>query len=101
MNILLLIVAGAVGVALGVYFGKGNDVPTVSFGNRKRKRLDKILTLYIDNDEITNSDVRELLNVSDATATRYLDQLEDEGKIEQIGETGMNVFYRSTKAQNL
>lgn len=98
MDILILVIAGIIGIALGVYFGKGNDVPTISFSSRKRKRLDKILTLYIDNDEITNSDVRELLKVSDATATRYLDQLEAEGKIEQIGEIGQGVFYRSTQA---
>ncbi len=44
--------------------------------------------------KITNNDVEKLLNVSDATATNYLQELEDEGKIEQIGKTGRSVFYR-------
>ncbi|MAJ97080.1 hypothetical protein CL644_02190 [bacterium] len=99
MNIFFLLSAGIIGVALGVYFGKGNDVPTTFLNARKRKRLDKILTLYIDNDEITNADVRELLDISDSTATRYLDELETEGKIEQIGEIGQGVFYRSIQAR--
>jgi DNA-binding MarR family transcriptional regulator len=34
---------------------------------------------------ITNSDVRELLHVSQSAATRYLDILEREGKIRQVG----------------
>jgi len=37
--------------------------------------------------------VENLLLVSDATATRYLDELEKEGKIKQVGKTGKGVFY--------
>ena len=32
--------------------------------------------------------------VCDETATRYLDALEAEGKIEQVGDTGRGVSYR-------
>ncbi len=44
--------------------------------------------------KITNNDVEKLLNVSDATATNYLQELENEGKIKQVGETGRSVFYK-------
>ena len=43
--------------------------------------------------EITNDEVEKLLHVSDATATRYLEQLEKEGKIKQEGRTGQSVSY--------
>ncbi|MDO8553056.1 MAG: hypothetical protein Q7S01_06080 [bacterium] len=35
----------------------------------------------------------KLLHVSDATATRYLTALEKDGKIKQVGKTGMGVVY--------
>ena len=37
---------------------------------------------------ITNDEVEKLLHVSDATATRYLSQLEKEGKIKKNEEKG-------------
>lgn len=46
------------------------------------------------NDEINNSDIRKLLNVSDTTACRYLNDLETEGLIKQIGSDGPKVYYK-------
>jgi hypothetical protein len=60
---------------------------------RKRKKLDKIMTLFAKQTSITNNDVQKLLYVSDATATRYLSILETEGKIKQEGKTGKGVLY--------
>lgn len=60
---------------------------------RKRKKLDKIMTLFAKQTKITNDEVEKFLHVSDATATRYLSQLEKEGKIKQSGKTGKSVFY--------
>ena len=60
---------------------------------RKRKKLDKIMALFLKNFKITNDEVEKFLNVSDATATRYLSQLEKEGKIKQSGKTGHMVSY--------
>ncbi|MCH7878599.1 MAG: type IV toxin-antitoxin system AbiEi family antitoxin domain-containing protein, partial [candidate division Zixibacteria bacterium] len=50
--------------------------------------------LFGETIEIGNDDVERMLGVSDATATNYLQELEDEGKIEQIGERGRYVVYR-------
>lgn len=61
--------------------------------SRKRKKLDKIMTLFLNKSKITNDEVEKFLHVSDATATRYLSQLEKEGKIKQTGKTGHSVFY--------
>lgn len=62
--------------------------------NRKRVKLDKILTEIMKKGSVTNDHVEKLLHVSDATATRYLSQLEKEGKIQQIGKTGKSVKYQ-------
>ena len=60
---------------------------------RKRNKLDKIMTKLATTDKITNDTVQKLLYVSDATATRYLTLLEREGKIKQAGITGKGVYY--------
>jgi len=60
---------------------------------RKRKKLDKIMALFLQHSKITNDEVEKFLHVSDATATRYLSQLEKEGKIKQSGKTGKGVSY--------
>ncbi len=61
---------------------------------RKRKKLDKILEAVTKHGSITNDQVEKLLHVSDATATRYLTQLEKEGKLKQEGKTGKSVKYK-------
>ncbi len=43
--------------------------------------------------KISNDDVERLLSVSDATATRYLDEFEKEGLIKQQGKTGKYTYY--------
>jgi len=60
---------------------------------RKRKKLDKIMLLFLHQSKITNDEVEKFLHVSDATATRYLSILEKEGKIKQNGKTGKGVSY--------
>jgi len=60
---------------------------------RKRKKLDRIMNLFSTKSKITNDEVEKFLHVSDATATRYLSQLEKENKIKQTGKTGHSVFY--------
>jgi ribosomal protein S25 len=62
--------------------------------NRKRTKLDKILAEITKKVSVTNDQVEKLLHVSDATATRYLAQLEKEGKIQQVGKTGKSVKYQ-------
>ena len=58
---------------------------------RREKKLVKIMTLFVKQTEITNDEVEKLLHVSDATATRYLTELEKRGKLKQVGTTGRNL----------
>jgi len=60
---------------------------------RKRRKLEKIMGMFLKKASITNDQVEKLLHVSDATATRYLEQLEKESKIKQVGKTGKEVSY--------
>lgn len=62
--------------------------------SRKRKKLEKIIEVVNAKGKITNDQVEKLLHVSDATATRYLAQLEKEGKLKQEGKTGKGVSYQ-------
>jgi len=61
--------------------------------SRKRKKLDKVMTMFAKQTKISNDEVEKFLHVSDATAERYLNILEKENKIKQIGKTGHSVFY--------
>ncbi|MCK4386885.1 MAG: hypothetical protein KAV41_02265 [Candidatus Pacebacteria bacterium] len=60
---------------------------------RKRKKLDKIMTLFETKTQIRNKDVRKSLFVKKRTATNYLNQLEKEQRIIQMGKKGNEVFY--------
>ena len=63
-----------------------------------KKKILEMLTLRgagAEKAKITNNDVEKLLGVSDATATRYLDALEKEGKIRQVGKRGRFVYYEA------
>lgn len=60
---------------------------------RKRKKLDKIMSLFTISPQISSKDVQKLLRTSKRTATRYLDQLEQEQKITQHGKIGHGVLY--------
>ncbi len=56
----------------------------------------KILSLFDEKEKVANNDVERLLNVSDATATRYLDKLQAKALIFQKGE-GRGVYYEKSK----
>ena len=80
-----------------------------AFDERTEKRKEKILNLMnneADHQEelqacnvadlkkgITSENVEKLLDVSGGTARKYLNELESENKIKQIGKTGRDVYY--------
>ena len=57
---------------------------------RKQRTLEKLA----ERGKIKTNQVADFLEVSRATAFRYLEELEKEGKIEQIGAYGRNVEYK-------
>ena len=61
--------------------------------DNKQKNLDKIMAELEKRGKITNDEVEKLLRCSDATATRYLEELIKQGKIKKVGATGSGVHY--------
>lgn len=80
-----------------ILLNSGKIRKVIVYQGAKRGRVEenkqKILELLKEKNKITNNDVEKLLSVSDATATRYLDELEKQGKIRQVGKTGKYVYY--------
>ena len=66
----------------------------VETASHKETRKQKALALFQERNKLSNSEIREALGVSSRTAVRYLDELEKEGKIEQVGKIGHAVTYR-------
>lgn len=95
MNYLVLIVIALVGIALGMYLARQNANAgfIAKQMEQKAENKQKILTFLQEHGKIQNNDVEKLAGVSNATAERYLDDLEKEGKLTQHGEIGQNVFY--------
>lgn len=60
----------------------------------KRKNLAKLRDYIKDKERVSNDEVEKMLNVSNATATRYLDKMEKEGLLEQVGHIGQGVYYK-------
>ncbi|MBL7045100.1 MAG: hypothetical protein ISR98_00665 [Parcubacteria group bacterium] len=60
---------------------------------RKRNKLNKVMTLFETKSQITNQDVQKLLRTTKRTTRRYFDQLEKEQKITQVGKVGRSVLY--------
>lgn len=94
MNYLTLIIVAVAGIALGVYFARCKNSGLIAEqGKKKTENKQKILDFLRENGRIQNNDVEKLAGVSNATAERYLNELEKDDKITQHGNIGQNVFY--------
>ncbi len=63
---------------------------------KKSQNKQKILSLFEKEKSLSNEEIRDALGVSYRSVTRYMDDLEEEGKVRQIGETGRGVVYTLT-----
>lgn len=94
MTYLLLILAALLGIALGMFLARRRKSGLISEqGERKAKNKELILKYIQANGKIQNNEVEKLVGVSNATAERYLNELEKEGQITQHGTIGKGVFY--------
>ena len=95
MNYLILIIVAVVGIALGMYLARRNANAgfIAKQMEQKAENKQKILVFAQEHKKIQNNDVEKLVGVSNATAERYLDELEKEGKLTQHGVIGQGVFY--------
>ena len=72
---------------------KGLEEYNQKLAERKEKLKSQILELFSGKKEITNSDVGDALAIPSRSAVRYLEELEQEGKIRQVGDVGRGVRY--------
>jgi len=112
MNLLTIILVVLFAIWLGVYIARrddcsddtnvdadGEDECKSDNKQTEQKNLSKRQILEFLQDpsnssgQVTNNDVEALLGVSDATATRYMHELEQDGEVRQIGTTGKGVYY--------
>jgi Fic family protein len=94
MNCFIYIIIGLVAIIFGIYLGRKNSKGLIAVqAKKKAENKNKIIDLLREKGEIKNDDIEGLLGVSDATATRYMDELEDEGKVVQVGSAGYQVHY--------
>ncbi len=62
----------------------------------KRENIAKIENYIKDKDQFTNDDLQNLVKVSDTTIGRYLEELEHDKVIKQVGKTGRSVYYQKS-----
>lgn len=97
MNYLVLIIVGILGIAIGMYIarrkGSGASGLIAEQETRKTENKQKILAFVQEHGKIQSNDVEKLVAVSNATAERYLNELEKEGSLTQHGTIGQSVFY--------
>ena len=74
-------------------FGVGLEEYNKKMQDKKIQAKDKIITLFYKKNKISNKEIIKELDISHSSAMRYLDELEKEGEIKQIGKTGRSVFY--------
>jgi len=60
----------------------------------KHAAVEKVFAEIQQRGTMTNDEVQALLSVSDATAERYLQELETAGRITQVGREGKSVSYK-------
>lgn len=70
--------------------------PNKEQAEERQKRLGMIEEYLSTHEEVTNQEVAKMLGVDDSTVVRYLDELEKQGKLVQVGTTGRSVTYKKT-----
>ena len=91
--ILIIILGTTVSIILASQNQNGGGFIYSKQSQEKQANKQKILEYLETHNRITNNDVEKLCEVSNATAERYLDELEKKGFLKQHGEIGQGVYY--------
>ena len=99
MNYIVLALVGVVGVWLGLYLARKRSASGAVGINEERsaqkeERKEAIFAHIQKQSRVTNDEVQKMFDVSDATATRYLQELEEEKRVVQVGAEGQSVYYQ-------
>ena len=97
-QVIIFIILGILVIVVGYYFTARRKVMGLgAVGRRqtaKNANISKLKEYLNGKERVTNDDIERFLEVSDSTATRYMDELEREGFVEQIGSKGRHVYYK-------
>lgn len=104
MKYLLYVLAVFVGVWFGSVLGRKRGASKIEMKemrksatkktrNKIKNRKEAILEHVRKKGKITNDETEAMFCVSDSTAGRYLDELEKEGKLKQVGKKGRGIYY--------
>lgn len=98
ISILIFVIgAGVGGIAVWLAVKNPESKPLTEFAEKqageKEENKKKILEFIASRDKASNDEIQNFLGVSDASAERYLHELEQEGRISQVGKTGQSVYY--------
>ena len=99
MTQIILIILGIVIIALLLHRRSrervvGICVAALDQTVQKNANKEKVLKFIREKGKTSNEEIREHLEVSRRSVVRYLDALEREGKVEQVGDIGRGVVYR-------
>ena len=64
---------------------------------KRGQNMEKLIVYLADKSRVSNNDVEKFLGVSDASAERYLQELEKEGILRQVGKKGGWIYYEKIK----
>lgn len=86
------------GIAVGYFiFGRkqqGKESLTDVKAREHAMMIEKAVTFTHDKETITNDELQKYLGVSNSSAERYLDELEHQGILRQVGRVGTGVSYK-------
>jgi len=99
MNFIYLIIGLITGFVLGwILKPKKKETKIVEeYANedakQKAENLKKIKKYLVGKKQVTNDEIQNEFKLSNTTIGRYLEDLEVEGMIKQVGRTGRSVYY--------
>ena len=62
--------------------------------SKKEENKGRVLALLRERGEVNNADIRDALGFSRTSSVRYMDELEKEGRVAQVGVVGRSVTYK-------
>lgn len=100
IRLIIIFISGLVvgGVIVWLVFrlrARDKKIGLIERQRREKERDKEAILGILDEVEspLNNNLIEQYLGISDATATRYLEELEKEGKVKQVGQTGRSVYY--------
>ena len=97
LNFVIGIIVGGVVIGILIFLVMKSKTKNITSApaTEKEQNIEKLKDFISKSGtKITNNMVQKELKISDATATRYLEELEREGFIRQVGSTGKHVYYQ-------